>query len=190
MFAGLANYVAGPQSILEKMDSFEKAEENVLRKDEEFQYPTKDYLPRSVTSPVPAVMTSGQFGGVGRPTAYSEYTPQSPNRGGAMLPRFNEYELFPPTEPGFSKSSSSIPNIIITPNPPSSPNYYVGGNNLPMNNTNNNMYSNLNTSPTNLNHKTDLNTNTNNNNQNNTRIRLSSSGQSLSSSWAEDIKVA
>ena len=54
------------------MDNYEKGDDNTIRRDEDFQHPTKDYLPRSITSPVPAVTFSGNIGNSpGRPATYS-----------------------------------------------------------------------------------------------------------------------
>ena len=73
MFAALANYVVGPQSILETM--FEKDDGSLSRKDEDFQRPTKDVPTfgsgRSITTPVPAVTCSANLASINRPTAYS-----------------------------------------------------------------------------------------------------------------------
>ena len=150
-----------------------------MRRDEDFQYPTKDYLPRSITTPVPPVASSGQIGGnPGRSATYSEYMPhQSPNPYATMSPRHNQYELFPPTDPGFSKSSHSIPHITVTPVSPT-PNFQTSGSMNHVINSSMNSYMTPN-----------MNANFNSSSNSNTRIRLSSSGQSISSSWAEDIKV-
>lgn len=178
MFAALANYVAGPQTVLEKMDHMDKGDENTIRRDEDFQRPTKDYLPRSITTPVPAVASSGNIGGTFGRGAYSEYQPQSPNPYSTMSPRHNEYELFPPSDPGYSKSSQSIPNIVITGGSPT-PNFQGSGS---MNNIINSSMNYL--TPPSPAMNSNMNTNSNN-----TRARLSSSGQSISCSWAEEIKV-
>lgn len=76
MFSALGNYVAGPQSILETM--FEKDNNSntfgaIERKDDDFVYPTKDTpdLPRSMTTPVPAVTCSANLASMNRPPAYS-----------------------------------------------------------------------------------------------------------------------
>ena len=74
MFSALGNYVVGPQSILETMlEKDNNAFAAVERKDDDFVYPTKDTpdLPRSMTTPVPAVTCSTNLASMNRPQAYS-----------------------------------------------------------------------------------------------------------------------
>lgn len=71
MFAGLGNYVVGPQLIIEKMIIDKSDEGSFLKRDEDFQVPSKDIIPRSITTPVPNVTICPNFNSPSRPTAHS-----------------------------------------------------------------------------------------------------------------------
>ena len=109
MFQGMGNYVVGPQAIIDKFN--EKLDDNnQSRRDEDFQHPVRDKdFPRSITAPVPPVSVTTTFGPSSRPTAFSEYVtnvhPPSQQ---------SEYDLFPPTEPGFSKNSNFSPKFRVS----------------------------------------------------------------------------